>query len=103
MKMQLSTGTDKLMKDLRAVVVDTEELLKATAGQTGERIEKVRARAEESLRNARTRVQVASQDVQAAAQDAMREVDSQVRQNPWTAVGVAAAIGLVMGILIGRK
>jgi ElaB/YqjD/DUF883 family membrane-anchored ribosome-binding protein len=95
--------TDRLMKDLRAVVVDTEELLKATANQTGERIEKVRARAEESLRNARTRVQAASQDVQAAAQDAMREVDSQVRQNPWTAVGVAAAIGLVMGILIGRK
>jgi ElaB/YqjD/DUF883 family membrane-anchored ribosome-binding protein len=26
-----------------------------------------------------------------------------VRQNPWTAVGVAAAIGLVIGILVGRK
>ena len=99
----MQVSTDKLMKDLRAVVVDTEDLLKATAGQTGERIEKVRARAEESLRNARTRVQAASQDVQAAAQDAMHEVDSQVRANPWTAVGVAAAIGLVAGVLIGRK
>jgi ElaB/YqjD/DUF883 family membrane-anchored ribosome-binding protein len=99
----MQVSTDKLMKDLRAVVVDTEELLKATAGQTGERIEKVRARAEESLRNARTRVQAASHDVQVAAQDAMREVDSQVRQNPWTAVGVAAAIGLVLGILLARK
>jgi ElaB/YqjD/DUF883 family membrane-anchored ribosome-binding protein len=99
----MQVSTDKLMKDLRAVVVDTEDLLKATAGQTGERIDKVRARAEESLRNARTRVQAASQDVQAAAQDAMHEVDSQVRENPWTAVGVAAAIGLVLGMLIGRK
>jgi ElaB/YqjD/DUF883 family membrane-anchored ribosome-binding protein len=99
----MQVSTDKLMKDLRAVVVDTEELLKVTAGQTGERIEKLRARAEESLRNARSRVQAAGQDVQVAAQDAMREVDSQVRQNPWTAVGVAAAIGLVLGILLGRK
>jgi ElaB/YqjD/DUF883 family membrane-anchored ribosome-binding protein len=99
----MQVSTDKLMKDLRAVVVDTEDLLKATAGQTGERIEKVRARAEESLRTARTRVQAASQDVQDAAQDAMREVDSQVRANPWTAVGVAAAVGLVLGMLIGRK
>jgi ElaB/YqjD/DUF883 family membrane-anchored ribosome-binding protein len=99
----MQVTTDKLMKDLRAVFVDTEDLLKATAGQTGERIEKVRARAEESLRNARTRVQAASQGVQVAAQDAMHEVDSQVRANPWTAVGVAAAIGLVVGILIGRK
>jgi ElaB/YqjD/DUF883 family membrane-anchored ribosome-binding protein len=99
--MQLST--DKLIKDLRAVVVDTEDLLKATASQTGERIEKVRARAEESLRNARTRVQAASHDVQAAAQDGMQKVDSHVRANPWTAVGIAAAIGFVVGILLGRK
>jgi ElaB/YqjD/DUF883 family membrane-anchored ribosome-binding protein len=99
--MQLST--DKLMKDLRAVVVDTEDLLKATASQTGERIDKVRARAEESLRNARARVTAAGHDAQEVAQDAMREVDTQVRANPWTAVGVAAVIGLVAGILIARK
>jgi ElaB/YqjD/DUF883 family membrane-anchored ribosome-binding protein len=99
--MQLST--DKLMKDLRDVVVHTEDLIKATAGQAGEQIEKVRARAEESLRNARTRVQAASHDVQAVAQEGMDKVDSQVRANPWTAVGIAAAIGFVVGILLGRK
>lgn len=88
----MQANTDRLMKDLRAVVVDTEELLKATAGQTGERIEKVRAHAEESLRNARTRVQTAGSDLQ-----------SQVQENPWTAVGVAAGIGLIAGILLARK
>jgi ElaB/YqjD/DUF883 family membrane-anchored ribosome-binding protein len=93
----MQVSTDKLIKDLRAVVVDTEDLIKATAGQTGERIEEVRARAEESLRNARTRVQAASHDVQAAAQYGMHKLDSQVRANPWTAVGIAAAIGLVAG------
>jgi ElaB/YqjD/DUF883 family membrane-anchored ribosome-binding protein len=98
--MQIST--DQLIND-QGAVVDTEELPKATAGQTGERLEKVRARAEESLRNARTRVQAASHDVQAAAQDAMHKVDSQVRANPWPAVGIAAAIGVVVGILLGRK
>jgi ElaB/YqjD/DUF883 family membrane-anchored ribosome-binding protein len=98
--MQIST--DKLIND-QGAVVDTEGLPKATAGQTGERLEKVRARAEESLRNARIRVQAASHDVQAAAQDAMHKVDSQVRANPWPAVGIAAAIGLVAGILLGRK
>jgi ElaB/YqjD/DUF883 family membrane-anchored ribosome-binding protein len=99
--MQLST--DKLMKDLRDVVVHTEDLIKATAGQAGEQIEKVRARAEESLRNARTRVQAASHDVQAVAQEGMDKVDSQVRANPWAAVGIAAAVGFVVGILLGRK
>jgi ElaB/YqjD/DUF883 family membrane-anchored ribosome-binding protein len=41
--------------------------------------------------------------VQAAAQDAMHKVDSQVRANPWPAVGIVAAVGFVVGILLGRK
>jgi ElaB/YqjD/DUF883 family membrane-anchored ribosome-binding protein len=98
--MQIST--DKLIND-QGAVVDTEELPKATAGQTGEGLEKVRARAAESLRNARTRVQAASHDSQAAAQERMHKLDSQVRANPWPAVGIAAAFGFVVGILLGRR
>lgn len=86
--MNVTPETGKLMKDLRAVVVDTEDLIKATAGQTGERVEKIRARAEESLRKAR---------------EAVREADGQVRDNAWTAIGVAAGVGLVVGILLGRR
>ena len=48
--------TNKLVQDMRTVVVDAEDLLKATAGQTGERIEKIRAKAEGSLRSARYRL-----------------------------------------------
>ncbi|HEX9182287.1 MAG TPA: DUF883 family protein [Burkholderiales bacterium] len=96
-------STEKLMRDLRAVVVDAEELLKATAAQTGERVDKVRAKAEESLRTARNRLQEMGDNAQAQAREAAREVEQQVRENPWTAVGIAAGVGLVLGILIGRR
>jgi len=95
--------TDKLMKDLQVVVGDAEELLKATAGHTGERVQQVRAKAEESLRGVRVRLQEAGEDVNARAQDAAREVTDQVREHPWTAVGVAAGIGLIAGILLVRR
>lgn len=95
--------TDKLMQDMRLVVTDAEDLLKATAGQTGERIEKVRARAEESLRTARNRLQIAGKTVQEGAKEAALSVNEQVHQNPWSAVGVAAGVGLVIGILLGRR
>ena len=95
--------SDKLMQDMRTVVVDAEDLLKATAGQTGERVEKIRARAEGSLRSARLRLQQASDAVQAGACDAVGNVNDQVQKNPWTAVGVAAGVGLAVGILIGRR
>jgi ElaB/YqjD/DUF883 family membrane-anchored ribosome-binding protein len=96
-------NTDKLMKDLRVVVGDAEELLKATATHTGERVQQVRAKAEESLRGARERLQEAGEDAGARAKDAAREVNDQIHEHPWAAIGAAAGIGLVIGILLGRK
>jgi ElaB/YqjD/DUF883 family membrane-anchored ribosome-binding protein len=99
----MQAATEKLMDDLRAVVGDAEELLKVTANQTGERVEKIRARAEESVRKARVRLLAGAHDVDEAARAAAREVDSQVRENPWAAAGIAAGVGLVLGFLLGRK
>jgi ElaB/YqjD/DUF883 family membrane-anchored ribosome-binding protein len=99
----MERASDKLMQDLRAVVADAEELLKVTASQGGERVEKIRARAEESVRNARSRIQSAGHDLEAAAQAAARDVNAQVRESPWTALGIAAGVGLIVGIMLGRK
>src|SRR3970282_1106792 len=95
--------SEKLMQDMRVVVADAEDLLKATAGQTGERIEKIRARAEESLRTARNRMQIAGKAVQESATEAVQTVDEQVHKNPWAAVGIAAGVGLLLGIILGRR
>ena len=88
----MEAAPDKLMDELRAVIADAEELLKVTADQGGAKVAEVRARTEESLRAARARLE-----------DAGRKLDDQVREHPWTAVGIAAAIGLIVGILVGRK
>jgi ElaB/YqjD/DUF883 family membrane-anchored ribosome-binding protein len=85
-------AANDMMNDLRVLIADAEELLRVTAGQAGPKVEEVRARAEESLRNARERLKGAGQ-----------ELDSQVRAHPWAAVGIAAGIGLVLGVLLSRK
>jgi ElaB/YqjD/DUF883 family membrane-anchored ribosome-binding protein len=73
--------TEKMMADLRAVVRDAESLLGAVAAESGERLE----------------------GAGDSAREAARELDAQVRRNPWAAVGVAAAAGLLLGLLLGRK
>ena len=83
---------DNLMNDLRAVIADAEELLRATAGEAGPKVQEVRARAEASLQAAREHLKGAG-----------AELDGQVRAHPWAAVGIAAAIGLVAGVLLARK
>ena len=98
-----NVSTEKLMQDMRAVIFDAEELLKATAAQSGERLEKVRIKVEDSLKAARSRLQQTGDDVEAQARDAMRELDEQVRANPWAAAGIAAGVGLLVGLLLSRR
>ena len=95
--------TDKLMPDLRTVVQDAEELLRATAGQTGEKLEGVRARAQESLRAARARLSEAGGEIEARARAAAKQTDDYVRENPWTAIGIAAGVGFLVGLLSNRR
>jgi ElaB/YqjD/DUF883 family membrane-anchored ribosome-binding protein len=93
----------KLMEDLRTVYVDVEELLKATASQTGERITAARAKAEESLNVAKARLAEVQAVVAAQTKVAAKATDDYVRANPWQAVGISAAVGLIFGMLITRR
>jgi ElaB/YqjD/DUF883 family membrane-anchored ribosome-binding protein len=88
----MERATDKLAQDLRAVMTHAEELLRATAGAPGAEIEKLRERAEESLRVARE-----------SLKEAGIELEEQVRRHPWAAVGIAAGIGVLLGMLLSRK
>ncbi|HAN56245.1 MAG TPA: DUF883 domain-containing protein [Betaproteobacteria bacterium] len=94
---------DQLIADLKVVVNDAEALIKATANQGGEALAAVRAKAEESLAIAKDKLA----DTQAAllerSKAAARATDDYVHENPWRSVGVAAGIGLVVGLLIGRR
>lgn len=94
---------DQLIEDLHTVVRDAEALLKATAAQTGEKIQEARARAEESLRQAKTRLADAEDEALKHARALAGEAEEYLRENPWQAVGIAAGIGLVLGLLISRR
>ena len=93
----------KLAEDLKAVLADAEELLEATASQTGERIAAARAKAEESLKAAKVRLAEEEVAVMAKTRAAAKATEDYVRANPWKAVGITAAIGLVLGILVVRR
>jgi ElaB/YqjD/DUF883 family membrane-anchored ribosome-binding protein len=94
---------DQLVTDMKAVITDAEELLRATTGATGERISAARARAEETLRNARQKIASLDDVVMNQAKEAAKQADSYVRENPWGAVGIAAVAGLVVGVMISRR
>ena len=98
-----TSSADNLIDALHTVIRDAEGLLKATAAQTGEKIEEARAHAEESVRAARARLAGIEDEALERARALADDADRYVRRNPWGAVGVAAGIGLVLGLLISRR
>jgi ElaB/YqjD/DUF883 family membrane-anchored ribosome-binding protein len=101
--MARKTPSEKLLRDLQTVVDDAEALLQATAAQTGERVDGIRARARESLKQAKSRLQEAEGEALEQVREAAATADEYVHENPWQAVGVAAGVGLLLGLLISRR
>ena len=93
----------QLFDDVKVVVADAEELLRATAGQGGDKLAQVRAKTEESIRVVKERIASAQAELVARTREPAKATDVYVHENPWEAVGVAAAAGLVVGLLIGRS
>lgn len=94
---------EQLIHDFKTVVADAEALLKATAGQGGEALASARAHAEESIAAARARMHEAEEAMVAKTKAAAKATDEYVHLHPWQAVGVAAGVGLLVGMLIGRR
>lgn len=94
---------EKLMEDLKTVVVDAEELLKkATADQTREWIATVRAKAEKSLKATNDWLTEEQGAMTAKTRAAARAAEDYLRTDTWKAAGFAAAIGFLVGILAIR-
>src|SRR5512143_2397158 len=94
---------DKLVSDFRLVVADAEELLRLTANQAGDKATELRARVQDHLVNAKQKLADADIALRDNAKAVARATDDYVRDNPWRAVGVAAGVGLLVGLLIGRR
>ena len=99
----IADSKDKLMEDLRLVVSDAEELLRATANQAGEGAAAARARIQEDLQVVKGRLVSAEDALIERTRDAAKEADRYVHDNPWQAIGVSACVGAIVGMLIARR
>jgi len=103
MATETQAARNKLIADFKALANDSEELLRATANQTGERVAEARARIEESLRTTKDKISELQGDAVERARAAAHATDELVHENPWQSVAIAAAVGFFLGWLSGRR
>jgi ElaB/YqjD/DUF883 family membrane-anchored ribosome-binding protein len=97
--MTTQEANERLASDLKLVMRDAEDLLKATAGQAGEKITEVRSRLAGALESAKaTYAQIQDKTVLAA-----KATDRVIRDHPYESLGISFGVGLLIGVLVTRK
>lgn len=94
---------EKLASDFRAVMDDIDALMTATTNKADTEVKALRARIQDRLSGAKDKLLDAQHEAIQRAKDAAAATDDYVHAKPWQAIGVAAAVGLALGVLIGRR
>jgi len=97
--MNANVSTDRLVSDLKTVARDTEELLKASAGEVGDKARETRARLTDALERAKESCERWQEKAVAGA----KATDKVIRDHPYQSLGIAFAAGLLIGVLVTRK
>ena len=103
MSQNLKEGQARLARDLRAVVDDAEALLRQGVRDAGAGYEEARTRLAQSLQSAKAELAQAERAMVDKVVQAGRSTDEYVRRHPWESVAVGAGVGLLVGLLIGRR
>ena len=94
---------DQLMSDLKSVIQDAEVWLRNGSQMTGEELQAAKAKFERTLSSAKADLIRLEETVVEKTKEAAKATDEYVKENPWKSVGIGAAAGLLIGLLISRR
>lgn len=100
---QSQAARERVLADLKALVSDSEDLLRATAGDLSEKAREARARVSLGLDRAKASLSELQTQSMESARVAMQRADSTIRQHPYESIGLALGVGLILGSLLRRK
>jgi ElaB/YqjD/DUF883 family membrane-anchored ribosome-binding protein len=99
----MNFSREALLDDFSAMLTEAEDLLRRAGNETGERAKDLRAQVEAKLLAAKLRLQELEGEAMDRAKSAARVTDDYVHDNPWRVIGVAAAAGFLVGLLMSRR
>lgn len=98
-----SASREQLLEEFQALVSDTERLLQHSASLAGDQAEELREQIRSSLGRARGTLHNAEDALHARGKATLEATEGYVQTHPWQTLGIAAAIGLLLGMLISRR
>lgn len=99
----IEDGIQNANGDMKALVKDAQSLLTAAASLTGVKADELRTRGMEMLDRAMGKASQYQGQAVIKSKELAETADVYVKDNPWRTVAAAASLGLLVGILLGRK
>jgi len=96
---QKTHSVESTAADLKALLHEAEQALSSTAGEAGDKFQELRDRLRDALESGKYSLD----HIRAEAARRARQADQMVRDNPYYAVGIAAGVGAIIGILVSRS
>jgi ElaB/YqjD/DUF883 family membrane-anchored ribosome-binding protein len=91
------------VNEIKSLIADVEDLIERIADLKDTDVVRVRTKVLRAVNAAKEGLAEGADTVRRQAQKTVSEADGYVRENPWAAVGVAALVGAVVGILVARR
>jgi ElaB/YqjD/DUF883 family membrane-anchored ribosome-binding protein len=99
----LNGSVNDASSDMKALVKDAQALLTAAASLTGSKADELRERGMQMLDVALGKAGKVQDQALVKGKELAHTADVYVKDNPWRTVAVAAGLGLLAGVLLGRK
>ncbi|WP_205341646.1 DUF883 family protein [Denitrificimonas caeni] len=99
----ISKKDNQLSTDFKALVADTEQLLKHSAELTGDKAEELRGQISSSLQRARDALISTEQAVLERSKETLHDGEEYVRKHPLKALAIGTGIGFLLGLLVCKR
>ncbi len=99
----LNGNMNAVQTDVKTLVKDAQTLLTAAAALTGEKAEEMRGRGMQMLDVALGKASQVQGQAIVKGKELAHTADVYVKDNPWRTIAAAASVGLLVGVILGRK
>jgi ElaB/YqjD/DUF883 family membrane-anchored ribosome-binding protein len=99
----IDAASKQFASDFRAVVADAEALIEATANQGDEKLIEIRSKAQESVRLAKATLEEMQAAMMVKSKEAADALDVYVHESPWQSIGIAAGVGVAIGLMLRSR
>ncbi|NML61703.1 DUF883 domain-containing protein [Massilia sp. RP-1-19] len=99
----LNSNLDTVQTDIKTLVKDAQSLLTAAASLTGEKADEMRGRGMQLLDQAMGKGKEYQGQAMVRGKELAHTADVYVKDNPWRTIAAAASVGLLVGVILGRK